>query len=104
MRGASFTTPVSISGATSPAALAMAKIKPVKIPGRAQGRITCQIVSNLVAPNPTDPSRKSLGTADRPSSVATMTTGTVSRAKVSDAQRMPPVPKVGFGNDSGKGN
>jgi hypothetical protein len=30
-----------------------------------------------------------------------MTTGTVSSASVSEAQRMPPVPKVGFGRRSG---
>ena len=37
MDGASFTTPVSISGATSPAPRAMARIMPVMIPGMALG-------------------------------------------------------------------
>ena len=31
-----------------------------------------------------------------------MTTGTVISASVSEAQRMPPVPNVGVGSDSGK--
>ena len=39
-----------------------------------------------------DASRIERGTAASASSAATMTTGTVSRARVSDAQRMPPVP------------
>ena len=42
------------------------------------------------------------GTAARPSSVATITTGTVSRASVSAAHRIPPVPKVGVGSWSAK--
>jgi hypothetical protein len=42
------------------------------------------------------------GTAARASSLATITTGTVSKASVNEAQRMPPVPKVGFGRRSGK--
>jgi hypothetical protein len=40
--------------------------------------------------------------AASPSSVATMTTGIVSSASVSDAHRMPPVPYVGVGSASGK--
>jgi hypothetical protein len=36
-----------------------------------------------------------------PSSVATMTTGSVSSARVSDAQNSPGVPKVGDGSASG---
>ncbi len=40
------------------------------------------------------------GTAASPSSVATITTGTVSRASVSEAQRIPPVPNVGVGRAS----
>ncbi len=42
------------------------------------------------------------GTEARASSEETMTTGTVSRARVRAAQRMPPVPKVGVGRASGK--
>ena len=34
--------------------------------------------------------------------MATITTGTVRSARVSDAQRIPPVPKVGVGSDSEK--
>ena len=47
-------------------------------------------------------SRMPLGTAARPSSVETITTGTVSKAMVSDAHKIPPVPKVGLGSASGK--
>ena len=43
---------------------------------------------------------KELGTEDIPSSVATTTTGTVSRARVRDAHNIPPVPKVGVGKVS----
>src|SRR6185295_5169406 len=100
--GASFTTPVNMSGATSPAARAIAKINPVRMPGSAEGITTLSIVSNFVAPRANDPSRNSRGTADNPSSVATMTTGTVSNANVRDAHRMPPVPNVGVGSRSGK--
>ena len=91
-----------ISGATSPAARAMARIMPVRMPGAAAGTTTRRMVSNLVAPRARDPSRTMRGTAASPSSAATMTTGTVSRASVSAAHRMPPVPKVGAGSDSGK--
>ena len=41
------------------------------------------------------------GTADSASSAATITTGTVSSPRVSEAQRIPPVPKVGVGRLSG---
>ena len=41
------------------------------------------------------------GTAASASSEATITTGTVRSASVSDAQRIPPVPKVGVGSASG---
>ena len=47
---AEFTTPVSISGATSPAARAMARMNPVRMPGEAKGRITRTSVWNLVPP------------------------------------------------------
>jgi len=98
--GASFTTPTSIKGATSPAALAIAKISPVIMAGLAIGKITRQIVSNLVAPSAKDPSRTLLGIRVSPSSVATMTTGTVSKASVKDAHSRPGVPKVGAGKAS----
>lgn len=39
-------------GAVSPAPLLIAKIVPVKIPGRACGRTTFLIVCHFVAPNP----------------------------------------------------
>ena len=51
---------------------------------------------------PSDPFRHPWGTACRPSVVATTTTGMVNTARVSDAQRIPPVPKVGDGNSSAK--
>ena len=44
--GASFTTPVIIKGATSPAARAMARMSPVKMEGMTAGNTTRQIVSN----------------------------------------------------------
>ena len=49
--GANLTAPTNISGATSPAALAIARITPVIIPGDAIGNTVRTIVSILVAPN-----------------------------------------------------
>src|SRR5690606_20745106 len=99
--GANFTTPTNISGATSPAARAMARIKPVIIAGVASGTTTFQSVSDLVAPSAKLPWRMVLGIRERPSSVETMTTGKVSSASVSDAQNKPGVPNVGAGKGSG---
>ena len=61
-------------------------------------------VSALVAPSASEPSRSASGIRARPSSVATMTTGTANSASVSDAHSKPGVPKVGAGNASGKNN
>ena len=100
--GASFTTPVIMSGATSPAARAIARMSPVRIDGMTAGSTTRRVVSSLVAPSASEASRVPRGMAASPSSVATMTTGMVRSASVSDAHRMPPVPKVGVGSASGK--
>src|SRR5690606_28999272 len=100
--GASLTTPTSISGATSPAARAMARIIPVIMAGVASGITTFHNVSALVAPRASEPCRIVLGIRDNPSSVETITTGKVSSASVSEAQIKPGVPNVGTGNDSGK--
>ena len=59
-------------------------------------------VCHWVAPRASAPSRLARGTAASPSSVATMTTGTVSSARVSEAHRSPPVPKVGLGSAAPK--
>ncbi len=59
--GASLTMPTIISGATSPAARAMARITPVRMPGAAAGSTTFQVVSNFVAPSASEPSRTMLG-------------------------------------------
>ncbi|MCY1175964.1 hypothetical protein D9M73_162240 [compost metagenome] len=56
----------------------------------------------MVAPNASEPSRTVRGIRARPSSVATITTGTASNARVSDAHSRPGVPRVGAGNASGK--
>ena len=66
------------------------------------GKTMRNVVSSLVAPTAKDASRIPCGIAASPSSVATMTTGTVRRASVRDAQRIPPVPKVGVGRASAK--
>ena len=66
------------------------------------GSTTRSVVSSLVAPSASEASRRPRGIAASPSSVATITTGTVSRASVSEAHRMPPVPKVGVGSASEK--
>ena len=66
----------------------------------AYGRTTRRSVCQRVAPSARAPSRTACGTDCSPSSVATTTTGTVSRASVSDAHKMPPVPNVGVGNTS----
>ena len=70
--------------------------------GITAGRTTRQVVSNLVAPRAREASRVPPGMAASPSSVATITTGTVRSARVSEAHRIPPVPKVGVGSTSGK--
>ena len=75
----------------------MARISPVRIPGADAGNTTRRIVCHLDAPHASDPSRTPRGTADSDSSVDTMTTGTVIKASVSAAHRIPPVPKVGVG-------
>ena len=67
---------------------------------RMAGNTTRKVVSSLVAPSARDASRIPRGIAASPSSVATITTGTVRRASVSEAQRIPPVPKVGLGSAS----
>ena len=66
------------------------------------GRITLNRVSALVAPRAMLPSRRFRGIRDRPSSVETITIGTVSKAKVSEAQIRPGVPNVGAGRASWK--
>ena len=66
------------------------------------GRTTRRVVSSLVAPRASEASRIPRGIAASPSSVATITTGTVSSARVSEAHRMPPVPNVGVGKDLGE--
>src|SRR5690554_7767952 len=99
--GADFTTPTNINGATSPAARATAKINPVIIAGDAIGKIIRHRVSALVAPSAKLPSRKVLGIRDKPSSVETITTGSVNMAKVMADHITPGVPKVGLGNASG---
>ena len=73
----------------------------MRIPGAAAGRTTRWMVCHLVAPAASEASRMERGTAASASSAATITTGTVSRARVSEAQRIPPVPKVGVGSASG---
>ena len=52
----------------------------------------------MLAPQAYEPSRMEPGTAAKASSVATITTGSVSSASVNDAHMMPPVPKVGLGS------
>ncbi len=74
----------------------MARMKPVMMPGEASGSNTRSRVWNLVAPRAWELSRTLRGIARIASSVATITTGTVSRPSVRLAQRMPPVPKVGL--------
>ena len=66
------------------------------------GSTTRSVVSSFVAERASDASRRPRGIAASPSSVATITTGTVSSASVSEAHRMPPVPNVGVGRDSEK--
>ncbi|CSA56235.1 Uncharacterised protein [Vibrio cholerae] len=97
---ANFTAPTSISGATSPAARAIAKINPVMIAGLAIGSTIRQMVSNWVAPSANDPWRTEIGMRDKPSSVATITTGSVNTANVRADHSNPGVPKVGVGKRS----
>ncbi|MNT93868.1 hypothetical protein D3C72_2354390 [compost metagenome] len=75
---------------------------PVIIAGLAIGMTIFHKVSALVAPSASEPSRTVRGIRARPSSVATITTGTASSASVSEAQSRPGVPKVGAGSASGK--
>lgn len=73
----------------------MARMRPVMTPGRALGRMMRLIICHLEAPQARAASRSPRGTAESASSVETMTTGSVIRASVRDAHRMPEVPKVG---------
>ena len=66
------------------------------------GRTVRHSVSALVAPRARLPSRIARGTRARPSSVETMTTGTVNKAMVNEAHNMPGVPNVGAGRDAVK--
>ena len=50
LRAPASTAPTSISGATSPAPRAMARIMPVMMPGTARGRTMRRIVCHLLAP------------------------------------------------------
>ena len=65
------------------------------------GIIMRHSVSSFVAPSASDPSLTERGIRDKPSSVATITTGRVSKARVKDAHNKPGVPKVGAGAASG---
>ena len=89
---------------TAPAARATDKIRPVIIAGVAIGKTVRHSVSALVAPRAKLPSRMERGMRVKPSSVETMTTGTVRMASVSDDQSKPGVPNVGAGRASGKNN
>jgi len=82
----------------------MARMKPVRMPGEAMGSRILVRVWSLVAARACEPSRMPGGIEPRASSVATITTGTVSSPRVRLVQRMPPVPKVGAGSRSGKNN
>ena len=90
--GASLSAPTSISGATSPAPRAIARIMPVMMPGIARGNTMRSMVCHLVAPQANEPSRIERGTAASASSVATITTGKVNSASVMAAHINPPVP------------
>ena len=76
----------------------MARIIPVMMPGIARGSTMRWIVCHLLAPQAKDPSRIERGTAANASSVATITTGSVSSDSVRAAQNKPPVPNVGLGS------
>ncbi len=96
--GASFAAPTNIQRGHLPAPRAMAKIVPVMIPGIAReqhdplNRLPLARTTGIRAP-----SRIEFGTASA-SSVATMTTGSVNRDRVSDAQIGGALPKVQFGS------
>jgi hypothetical protein len=68
------------------------------------GKTVSHKVSNLVAPRARLPSRIELGIRDKPSSVDTITTGNVNKARVIEAHNKPGVPKTGAGAASGKNN
>ena len=68
---------------------------PVRIPANETGRTTRRVVCHFDARQAGAAPRTLRGTAVSASSVATMTTGSVSSASVRDAQRIPEVPKVG---------
>ncbi len=70
--------------------------------GLAMGSTVRHRVSAGVAPSARLPSGMARAMRARPSSVATITTGTVRMASVSEAHSSPGVPKVGAGRASGK--
>ncbi len=76
------------------------QINPVMIAGLAIGSTIRQMVSNWVAPSANDPWRTEIGMRDKPSSVATITTGSVNTANVRADHSNPGVPKVGVGKRS----
>ncbi len=69
------------SGAVSPAARAIARVVPVRIPLNVVGRITPTIVRHLLTPSARLPSRRWLGTRARISCVAREITGSMMIAR-----------------------
>src|SRR5664280_3493432 len=69
----------------SPTTLAMPSITAVEIPDRADGMITCVMVSNLMAPRAYDASLNSRGTAYKASSERLEIVGMAIIAKIMDA-------------------
>ena len=78
----------------------MAKIIPVIMAGLAIGKIIRHKVSAFVAPKAKLPCLIADGMRDKPSSVETITTGSVNIAKVMADYITPGVPKVGLGSVS----
>lgn len=75
-------------GAVSPETRPSARISPVMILGIPIGRMTCQMVWSLVAPNARLPSRMLSGMAFSASSVVRITKGRLSKPSVNEPARM----------------
>ena len=76
------TAPITIKGAVSPIARESAKIVPVRIPGKAMGKICSLMICHLLAPRAKPACRRLSGTARSDSRVVMIIIGRINKLKV----------------------
>jgi hypothetical protein len=95
--------PITTRGAVSPTAREIARIVPVRIPGRALGSTWFQTVCQRVPPSPKLANRREFGTALIASCALMIINGRIRTPRVSPAERIvrplsvdpsPPIPKT----------